>query len=619
MCGIAGFFGAGEFADLKRMCDAQRHRGPDAEGFYSDPDIPLHLGHRRLSIIDLTTGGQPMWTSDGQLGIVFNGEIYNHLELRRELTSAGHRFVTDHSDTEVLLHGYREWGNRLPERLNGMWAFALYDRSAKTLFCSRDRFGKKPFFYTRQPGLFAFASELTALTAHSAIDPRLSPIAVKKFFAYGYVPAPLSIYAGIFKLPGGHNLAVNLGTGEMRVEKYWDFILEPFAKIPADPIGEWGEEIRRLLFQAVKRRLMSDVPLGIFLSGGMDSTAISAFAARASGSEKVKAFSIGFTEKSFDESRYASLAAKTFGLEHHIETLSMETGSRLLPEVLGNLDEPMADSSILPTSLLCGVTRKGVTVALGGDGGDELFAGYNPFLALPWAERYAAAVPTSLHRLLKRAAEVLPVSHANFSVDFKIKRFLAGLDHAPMFRVPSWMSHLDARSLEDLFHEPVSDEELYSETKALWDDCPQDDIVDKTLQYFTKLYLQDDILVKVDRASMMHSLEVRAPFLDIELVDFVRRIPWQYKFHRGETKYLLKKALEPVIPHEIIYRGKKGFGIPVGKWIADGRLECPIGDDVYGRYFRRLLAEHRSLKKDHRLALWAYTVFQRFQARRDNQ
>ena len=339
MCGIAGFVGQGSVEDLKRMTDALIHRGPDEEGLWIDEAKGAYLGHRRLSILDLAGGQQPMWTRDGRLGIVFNGEIYNFAELRQELEDAGHRFETHHSDTEVLLHGYRQWGRDLTTRLNGMWAFALYDKKSGILFCSRDRAGKKPFYYTLQNGTFAFASELTALIKHQSIQATVSIRSLKKYFAYGYIPSPLSLYNEISKLPAGCSLEFSLIDGSLKVSRYWQFKLEPEDARPAGSEDRWADELRHLLGQAVGRRLVADVPLGVFLSGGVDSSAVAAIAAQQLGARRLETFSIGFEEDDFDESQYARMAAAHVGSRHHVEMLSFSKARTLLPEIFNRLDE----------------------------------------------------------------------------------------------------------------------------------------------------------------------------------------------------------------------------------------------------------------------------------------
>ena len=389
--------------------------------------------------------------------------------------------------------------------------------------------------------------------------------------------------------------------------------------MPANPEAEWGERLVELLSAAVKRRLMSDVPLGFFLSGGVDSSSVAALATRHIDRGRMNTFSIGFEEASFDESQYASQVAAALGTNHHSDVLSLDKARALLPHIVSRLDEPMGDSSLLPTYLLCQHTRAHVTVALGGDGADELFAGYDPFRALRAADTYRKLMPQPVHQAIRMVMSRLPVSHVNMSLDFRIKRTLRGLSYPPQYWCPLWMGPLDPEELADLFRSPIDLEDVYSEAIEQWDACRQADLVDKVLQFYTKLYLQDDILVKVDRASMMHSLEVRAPYLDIELVDFVRRVPHQYKFRNGQTKYLLKKALEPVLPHNILYRPKKGFGVPIGAWFRQGMLEVSEAQEwgaLDPRFVRRKFADHRTNRSDERSFLWNVWLLREWQAGR---
>ena len=607
MCGIAGFVGEGDRGVLQRMTDAIAHRGPDSDGHWVEESTGVFLGHRRLSIVDLSGGAQPMWTGDGQIGVVFNGEIYNHADLRAELKARGCGFQTDHSDTEVLLHGYREWGDAFVERLNGMWAFVLYDRAQQRLFGSRDRFGKKPLYYFHEGGTFGWASELPALIQHPLCPRNLDALSLKKYFAYAYIPAPRSIYERVAKLPGGHSFSYDLTSRELKTWRYWEFVIEPD---PALTDSEsLLEEIRVTLERAVQRRLMSDVPLGVFLSGGIDSSAIAALAVKHVPAGQLNTFSIGFNEPSFDESAFAQLVAERLGTRHHNDILDLDKSVALLPEIIARLDEPLGDGSLLPTYLLSRFTRQHVTVALGGDGGDELFAGYDPFKALQKAALYAKLVPKPVHEGIRHLVARLPVSHANMSLDFKIKRTLMGLSYRPALWNAVWMSALEPRDLAQLFREPIDEEELYSEAITAWDRCAQPNLVDRALQFWTNLYLQDGILAKVDRASMMCSLEARSPFLDIEVADLARRIPWQLKLRDGQTKWILKKALVPLLPPEIIARKKKGFGMPIGRWLREGRFEFdhartfPHLDVAFAE---RKHAAHMSGKSDERLFLWSY-------------
>jgi asparagine synthase (glutamine-hydrolysing) len=393
--------------------------------------------------------------------------------------------------------------------------------------------------------------------------------------------------------------------GAVKVRKYWEFAIGPPRDVPANPEAVWGEELRHLLSQAVRRRLMSDVPLGVFLSGGIDSSAVLAYAAAEL--PEVHTYTIGFREPSFDESAYARAVATRFGTRHHEETLSIERARELVPQVLGRLDEPFGDPSIVPTFQLCEFARRGIKVALGGDGGDELFAGYDTFKALGVARWLHALVPARVRGGIRRLAEWLPVSDANMSLDFRIKRGLRGASYPPSQWNPAWLGPLEPREISQLLDEPVAGEELYEEAIQAWESTSATNAVDKTLEFYTRFYLQDDILAKADRASMMVSLEVRSPFLDQDLADFASRIPHEYKYRHGQTKYLLKAALRGVLPDEVLDRKKKGFGIPLTRWLRTwddagfARAGALIGNPAWTA---AALAQHQAGKRDNRLALW---------------
>ena len=611
MCGIAGFVGRGTRQQLGAMVATLAHRGPDAAGLWNDDEERVFLGHRRLSILDIDCGRQPMGTMDGSLVVTFNGEIYNHVALREQLVQRGHKFETDHSDTEVLLHGYREWGEELPLHLNGMFAFALWDRARQRLFCARDHFGEKPFFYAQRGDFFAFGSELTALESLPTLDLRRSSRSIQKYMAYGYVPAPLTIYENASKLPSGHTLTWQAGNSVCEVKRYWSFELEPFAAPSAAQEAQWDEQLRELLDRSVRARLQADVPVGIFLSGGIDSSTVAALAARSGA--KVKTFTIGFKEKSFDESEIAMRMAAHLGTEHAEQIFSIGEARGMLGEILSGLDEPLGDASLLPTSMLSRFARQSVKVALGGDGADELFAGYDPFLALRKAEIYNRMVPKPVHLAIRLLLGRMPVSHANMSFDFKLKRTLRGLAIPSAYRLPVWMSGFDPADAPALFDQPLSLEELFSEAIELWEKNPSASIGDRTLQYFTNLYLQNDILVKTDRASMRYGLEVRSPFLDNDVVDFMRKIPYVYKLRHGRTKFLLKRAMKPLLPTETIERGKKGFGVPIGQWFQRGAIEFDLAKPlppIRTEFIARSLAEHMNGKVDHRMLLWNFIALQ---------
>lgn len=613
MCGIVGFIGQGDRDDLARMMRAIAHRGPDGQGQHVDQGHAVHLGHVRLSIVDLDGGAQPMWNEDRTVAVSFNGEIYNHAELRRELEAKGHRFASDHSDTEVLVHGWEQWGEDLPRRLNGMFGFAIWDVNRRQVFLARDRFGEKPLYWAQQNGTFYFASELSGITAHSRFSARFDRLALKKYFAHGYVPSPHAIYRDARKLPAGHGLRYDLGSGEVRTQPYWRFRIEHHERIPS--LAEAAEEVRALLLQSVQRRLMSDVPLGVFLSGGVDSSFATAGMCRYRDPQSVQSFAIGFHEKSFDESAHARAMAAALGTHHREQILDMSGARDLMDEVLGRLDEPMGDASLLPTYLLCRFARQSVKVALSGDGGDELFAGYDPFAALKPAALYRAVMPGFAHKGMRRLAELLPKSSANMSFDFKVRRFLQGLDHLPELWNPTWMAPLELSDLESLFEEQVDSEEIYSEVLALWREDPQKSTVDKTLEFYSNFYLPDDILTKVDRAAMQNGLEARSIFLDNDVVDYVRGLPAQYKFDGRNRKIVLKLAVQDLVPQDILDRPKKGFGVPLKKWLGDFPLssetasQFAMNRDRVDGYVRT----HQSGCADHRLFLWNWAVLNGFQ------
>ncbi len=604
MCGITGFVGDGDEQDLHAMMAALVHRGPDGECRFIDPDQRVFLGHLRLAIVDIEGGQQPMWNEDGRIGIIFNGEIYNHLELRSELVRQGHVFRSHHSDTEVLVHGYEQWGQELPGRLNGMFAFAIYDRRKQLLFLARDRFGEKPLYYALQKGLFAFASELRALVCHRKCNPQVDVRSLQKFFAHGFFPAPNTMLRDVFKLPGGSSLTFELETLAVRVNKYWQFKIQPDDSCLHMPEAELAAKLRQLLSQAVQRRLMSDVPLGVFLSGGIDSCAMLAMAANHSTSKQISTFTIGFKEPSYDESNYARRAAALFNSNHREEVIGVAEARELIPRVMHKIDEPLGDPSILPTYLLSALARRDVTVALSGDGGDELFAGYDPFAALGLANIVQRLVPKRLVAGCSRLADLLPISRANMSLDFKIRRGLSGLAYPSELWNPVWLAPLQTQQISDLFQQPVDVEDIYSEVLANWRNSECTNIGDKSLEFYSNFYLQDNILPKSDRAAMLVSLEARAPFLDNDLVDFVRRLPYQLKYRRGNRKYLLKQSLAEILPPAILARPKKGFGIPVAEWLR----ELPISAERLplhnSAWVQQRWREHRDNKADHRLFLW---------------
>lgn len=624
MCGIAGFFaldGAPRAMPgvLDAMCQAMTHRGPDDQGTLERG--PVGLGMRRLSIIDVGGGHQPISNEDGSVWVVFNGEIYNHPELQAALTARGHRLAT-RSDTEVIVHLYEDHGEDFVKHLNGMFAIALWDAKREKLILARDRMGEKPLYYATIEDQLLWGSELKCLLAHPAVPRRLSLPALSRYLQFEYVPAPHSILEGVHKLPPAHLLVAE--RGETRVFPYWRLDLTPIAPAPSE--AEALDELKARLDVAVRRRLLSEVPLGVFLSGGIDSSTIAALAARHAPG-RLKTFSIGFEDPSFDESGHARAVARHLGADHHEDILSPARLIDLVPELTRLLDEPFGDASVMPTYMLSRFAREHVTVALGGDGGDELFGGYPTYQAQKLAGLYDA-LPGPMRALIGGAGRMvaggLPVSTNNLSLDFKLKKFTGALDAPALERHLQWLGSFSPADQAGLLSPEVRAElagdDLYREARAVWGASASNDPIARYLHLDASTYLPDDILVKVDRASMATSLEVRAPFLDHTLVEFVAGLPSHYKLQGMTTKHLLKRAAADMLPAQILNRPKKGFGIPVAKWFQ-GELRGLMLDVFSPARLReaglfevsavqRLVKEHLDGTRDHRKPLWTLFMFE---------
>ena len=625
MCGIAGYFGSGNQEILAKMTNALRHRGPDDEGFYLDG--PIGLGHRRLAIIDLSPAGHQPMTNDSQdIWLVFNGEIYNFQELRLELVNQGYKF-RGNSDTEVIINLYAAIGVEAFKRLNGMFAIALYDARQDKLILARDRLGKKPLYWGIFGTTLIFGSELKALLQHPDCRREINLESLNKYLLYEYVPTPHSIFKGIYKLEPGHYLSYD---GRKVVKtKFWDIIFELRITNYELRIEEVINELDKRLNEAVRTRLVSDVPLGIFLSGGIDSSAI-AYYAQQNSVKPIKTFSIGFKEDSFDESKYARLAAKHLGTEHYEKILSAKDSLDLIPRIADLLDEPLGDASILPTYLLSEFTKERVTVALGGDGGDELFCGYDTFPAEKFAAIYEKIPIFIRQKIIEAIALNWPVSFKNISFDFKLKKFIAGGGEKNILRRhASWLGSFSRERRAQLFAPEVWRElqavNEYEELDAYEANVRQQPDWNKLIYAYLRTYLMDDILVKVDRASMGNALEARAPFLDFQVVDFVNNLPLNLKIRGLTTKFILKKLMQDKLPPQIVRRPKKGFGIPLAQWLtADLR---PLLDELLSEgYLRRqglfnsvfvskLVKDHIERRADNRKPLWTLLCFQLWQKR----
>ena len=623
MCGIVGIFDTrGQRtvnADLLgRMNESQHHRGPDEGGLHTEPGVGL--GHRRLSIIDLSGGRQPLFNEDDSVAVVFNGEIYNFAELMPELQALGHRFRT-RSDTEVIVHAWEQWGEACVERLRGMFAFAIWDRNRQSLFLARDRLGVKPLYYAVLPGdQFIFASELKALMIHPGLKRDIDSRAVEEYFAYGYVPEPKTIFAGANKLPPGHTLLLARDGKIPKPRRYWDI---PFKPLPAIGEREAAEELIGRLREAVEIRMVAEVPLGAFLSGGVDSSAVVAMMAGLS-REPVNTCSIAFGDPAFNEEKFAAQVAERYRTRHYVDRVEADDYG-LIDTLAGVYDEPYADSSALPTYRVCQLARRHVTVALSGDGGDENLAGYRRYRWHVYEERLRGLLPLNMRRPLFGA----------------LGRLYPKADWAPkVFRAKTTFEALARDGVEGYFH-GVSimgdamrarlfnkhfrrDLQGYRAIEVLRKHARRapDHPLSRVQYLDMQTYLVGDILTKVDRASMAHALEVREPLLDHKLMEWWSGLPPRMKLKGREGKYIFKKALEPHLPRAVLYRPKMGFSVPLAQWFR-GPLRKRVREAVLGsalrdsgifneRYLKDMVEQHQSGRRDHSAALWAVVMFEAF-------
>jgi asparagine synthase (glutamine-hydrolysing) len=610
VCGIAGIVRWNEEPvlehEIRSMCDLMVHRGPDEDGVYVNG--PVGLGMRRLSIIGLDSGHQPIANEDATVWVVFNGEIYNYRELRGELEALGHRFYTS-SDTESIVHAYEQWGEDAFRRLRGMFGIALWDEPHRTLLLARDRAGQKPVHFAERGGRLYFGSEIKSLLAAGAVDPSLDLAALDHYLAFLYTPRDSSIFSGVRKLPPGHFLRWRDGRAD--VKQYWQVSAqESFTGTEADAVAA----LEGILQEAVCSHMVSDVPLGAFLSGGVDSSAVVGMMARAS-SRPVKTFSIGFDDPAFDELDHARTVAAHFGTDHH-EFVVRPDGLSILEDLIGHFDEPFADSSAIPTWYVSEIARRHVTVVLSGDGGDELFGGYDRYLPHPRVARFDRVPMPGLRTAAALAWPLLPHGAKGKNFLRHVAKDAAGryLDSVAMFQAD------ERRAL----YTPDVRASLAADSEATlarhfdrFAGLPHES---RMMRFDFETYLPEDVLTKVDRMSMAHSIETRVPILDNRVIDFAATLPSRFKISNGRRKHILKEALRPMLPAGILERKKQGFGIPLGNWFRGGLtglfadvLDAP-GTRQRG-YFEpafvsRLLKEHLAGDRDHTLRLWQLLVFE---------
>jgi asparagine synthase (glutamine-hydrolysing) len=618
MCGIVGFVrnDAKPIDEqlLSRMCNAIRHRGPDQDGFYVNGSVGLAM--RRLSIIDLKSGQQPIHNQDRSSWIVFNGEIYNYLELREKLEKLGHTFYTN-SDTEAIVHAFDQYGSDCPKHLRGMFAFAIWNESTQELFIARDRVGKKPLLYALVNGQLIFGSEFSALLLHPDVSRDIQPEALDYYLSFMCIPAPLTAYKAIRKLEPGHWLRWR--KGEIELQRYWQPDFTKKLDISEEEAGERTVEILR---DAVRVRLMSEVPLGAFLSGGIDSSAVVALMSQES-SERVKTFSIGFEEQDFSELHHARRIAEHVGAEHH-EFIVRPDAVEVLPILVEHYGEPYADSSAVPTYYVARETRKHVTVALNGDGGDESFAGYERYIAMGLTEKYRR-VPSFLREsVIKETVNLIPSSPTKRSRVKSAQRLLEAVSLPRVDRYAHWVSVFNEQTKQplysDFFREQTQDANATGVLRKWFKRANGIGILDAMLLTDQMTYLPNDLLVKVDIATMAVSLEARSPFLDHHVIEFAASLPQDLKLRRLTSKYLLKKVLRKLLPSENLNRRKMGFGVPIGHWFR-GKMqpflrEVVLSEKALGRGLfkpeavRQLVELHTRGERDYSHQLWTLLMLE---------
>jgi asparagine synthase (glutamine-hydrolysing) len=627
LCGLVGIFDFQGRASLDcdlvvRMGDRLRHRGPDGDGYLIEPGIAL--GHRRLAIIDPAGGKQPIYNEDGSIAVVFNGCIYNFRDLKTKLQAAGHVFKTN-CDTEVIVHAWEEWGVDCVTHFRGMFAFALWDAGAESLFLARDRLGKKPLYYAELPtGRIIFGSELKALLVDPEISREIDPYAVDDFFAYGYIPDPRTIYRSVAKLPPAHVLLAQRGS-HPRLSRYWDLAFVPRRRSEAEAC----EELIEHLNDAVLARLVSDVPLGAFLSGGVDSSAIVASMSLLS-SEPVSCFSVEFGVRGFDETVYARDVARQFDARHFVDKVD-PADLQSLDDLISMYDEPFGDSSALPTSRVCAAARRHVTVALSGDGGDEQFAGYRRYKWHVGEERVRRLLPDALRERLFATLAGLYPALGWAPRPLRAKHTFEELAQSPadafFHSIAVTSDPMRRRLFSERFARDLQGHDAKSLIRRHMAMANTDDPLAQALYTDMTTWLPGDILTKVDRASMANALEVRAPFLDHQFVEWAATLPAGFKLHAGTSKYILKRALQPLLPSEILYRPKQGFSMPLCQWFRGplrARLRRAIRSPVLqdmgyfnGGELERLVDDHEQGRQDHSAILWLVLVFETFLSARE--
>lgn len=624
MCGIVGIFDTQGKREIDRrilneLNQTQTHRGPDEGELYLEPGIGF--GHRRLSIMDVSSGQQPLFNEDGSVVVIFNGEIYNYQELVKELVACGHQFRT-HCDTEVIVHGWEEWGEQCVDRFRGMFAFGVWDRNQDTLFVARDRLGIKPLYYALlKNGLFIFSSELKAIHTHPEFVKEFDHFAIEEYFAYGYIPEPRTIYKDAQKLSPGYSIKLSPHSKQIQPRQYWDVPFAPHSDMSEQAVEQ---ELITRFREAVDIHLMSEVPLGAFLSGGVDSSAVVAMMSGLM-KDSVNTCSISFANPVFDESKYAQEVADRYHTKHYVDQVEQDDFD-LIDKLAFLYDEPFADSSAIPTYRVCELARKRVTVALSGDGGDENFAGYRRYRWHMYEEQLRSRLPIGLRkpvfgllgRLYPKADWAPKFLRAKATFEALARDSVEGYFHSVSIMDDNMRDQLFSRDLKDTLNGYKAVEIL----RHYANKSPTRDPL-STIQYLDmKTYLVGDILTKVDRTSMAHSLEVRVPLLDHKLVEWISGLPASMKLSNNQGKYIFKKALEPYLPNDVLYRNKMGFSVPLAEWFRKS-LRQRVRESLLGKtlaetklfnmdFIEKMIDQHQSGRRDFSAPLWTLLMFESF-------
>ncbi len=613
MCGIAGFWGQGNIKDIRSMINKLDHRGPDDNNIFSENNSRCVFGHARLTIIDEKGGKQPMISDNGRYVLTYNGEIYNAGFLRKTLEKKKIKFSSKNSDTELVLRAFEYWQESCFVKFNGMFAIGIWDKKEKRIIIARDRFGEKPLFYYFKNQNFIFSSELSSLSEHSFVEKKISTLSLKKYFVFNHIPSPHTLFENCYKCQAGEYIIFNVGKKSLDKKKYYHFKIQEDETFYCRKEHDILDELDDLLTKAVSSRFLADVPVGAFLSGGIDSSLVCSILKKIEPENFAGSLSIGVDQESYDESVYAKKVAKHLKMKNKLIVMQSKDWQKELIFCLKRLDEPMGDYSFVPSYYLCKEARKISKVMISGHGSDEIFCGYTTFEFLKLIN-YVKFSPYFLRKKIARLVDFLPIQSNYMNLFYKVNKVAKGLQFRQEIWNPVWLSSLQSDEISDLFEEKTDINELYDDAIDLWSQSSGKNINARTQEYYTKFYLQDYVLTKMDRASMLHSLEVRTPYLDNDVTNFANRLPMKFKVRNGNGKYILKQLAKRYLPKNIINRPKHGFAVPINDWIKTIEKPNDLSDNypINKKILSQMIDSHYSGKKDYRLFAWNVLVLKNY-------